>query len=151
MRHLNRALSTKDIIQCLQRHPNFMGCFPLDKIPTPTHYPSYAVVNTEKSGERGEHWVALLMEQHYCCYFDSLGLPILEEELQQYLRSTYDSVIYNKTPIQYLTSVMCGHFCIQFVQSVDSVESYDSFVQQFNLNPSELKQNDAIVLALFVK
>ena len=142
-----KALSTTDIIQHLQQHPSFGGCFPLDKIPPITHYPCSIVVNTEKAGEKGEHWVALFMERGLCCYFDSLGFPILEKELCQYLQRTYTSVIYNKTTIQDWSSELCGYFCILFVEQVNSVESYASFVQQFN--PYELKQNDVILHSLF--
>ena len=142
-----KALSTTDIIQHLQQHPSFGGCFPLDKIPPITHYPCSIVVNTEKAGEKGEHWVALFMERGLCCYFDSLGFPILEKELCQYLQRTYTSVIYNKTPIQDWSSELCGYFCILFVEQVNSVESYASFVRQFN--PYELKQNDVILHSLF--
>ena len=142
-----KALSTADIVQFLRRHPTFRGCFPLDRIPPLTHTPCSMVVNTDKSGGKGEHWVAVYMGDDCCCYFDSLGLPLLEEELHQFLGRYYKTATYNKTPIQHWSSVLCGYFCVLFVKCVDSVESFDSFVQQFN--KSELKQNDVLVRSLF--
>ena len=48
-----KVLSTTDSIQHLQLHPSFGGCFPLDKIPPITHFPTSIVVNTDKAGEKG--------------------------------------------------------------------------------------------------
>ena len=51
-------LGTDAIWAALKHHPTFAGCFPADKIPHVKSFPTAFIVNTEKYGEEGEHWVA---------------------------------------------------------------------------------------------
>jgi hypothetical protein len=74
-----KRLSTKDILQGLISDPYakryFLGVFPRDKVPRITKYPSSLIVNTDKQGERGEHWLAIYVDKYKNCeFFDSFGL-----------------------------------------------------------------------------
>ena len=105
-------LGTDAIWAALKHHPTFAGCFPADKIPHVKSFPTAFIVNTEKYGEEGEHWVAFYMEEDHCLYFDSFGVGVLEHPISSYLSNYYDSVIYSKIPVQDFTSVAFGYFCI---------------------------------------
>ena len=138
------GLSTNQVKRELKYEPGFIGCFPSDKIPPIRKYPCTFVINTEKSGHPGDHWVAIYMTQTITFYFDSFGLPVIEEDIYNYLRRYCKSVIYNKKCIQDVTSDACGMFCIAFIKKVYSLNSFNLFVNNFNFD--NLKENDIIVL-----
>ena len=135
-------LGTDAIWTALKHHPTFAGCFPADKIPHVKSFPTAFIVNTEKYGEEGEHWVAFYMEEDHCLYFDSFGVGVLEHPISSYLSKYYNSVIYSKIPVQDFSSVACGYFCIAFLVYVTCVNSYFHFLSQFNFD--KLKSNDVI-------
>ena len=137
-----KSLATNEIWNNLQHHSSFTGCFPADKIPHVKSFPTTIIVNTEKSDKKGEHWVAFYMEKDHCLYFDSFGLGVIEDDISLYLSNYYKSVIYSKNPVQDVSSVACGYFCIAFVQHVTCVNSYHDFLLQFNFD--KLKNNDVI-------
>lgn len=129
---------TDEIWSYLQNKKSFMGCFPSDKIPPICSFPATMIINTANSSSAGEHWVGLYMEEKLCLYFDSFGLPVLEKDIYNYLSQYYGNYVYNKIPIQDITSKACGLFCIAFVKSVYSLKSFYKFIQQFDAN----KNND---------
>ena len=132
------------IEQFLRIKKKFLGCFPCDQLPPfPNLLPKSMVVNTDKAGGSGEHWVALLLTKNECLYFDSFGLPILEESLLLYLRRHYISAVFSNTCIREYKSDRCGLFCIGFVQSVRDIYSYSSFIKMFDVKT--LEKNDHII------
>ena len=83
-----------------------------------------------------------MLDEGECFYFDSFGLPILEETLIKYLEPYYSLVTYSDLCIQHIESDKCGEFCILFVKHVNSKPIYENFLSQFNKN--NLLQNDLI-------
>ena len=123
---------------------NFLGCFPLDELPYfPQRLPATLIVNTDISTQNGKHWLALLLDKDKCLYFDSFGLPIVEELLLKYLEPHYNVVTYSDVCIQHFKSNKCGKFCILFVKHVNSKTTYEKFLYSFNHH--NLKENDFIV------
>ena len=137
-------LTTNQIWSYLESTPNFKGVYPCDAIPPFTQ--GSIIVNTDKKHEDGEHWVALYLEEDKCLYFDSFGVPVLEQSIFSYLNKRYDRVIYNKYCIQDVWSTMCGHYCIGFVKNVTSVGEFDRYVSNYDF--VHLKNNENIVLSL---
>ena len=133
-----------EIEDLLQTSINFLGYFPLDELPPfPQRLPSSIIVNTDISTERGDHWLALVLEEDECFYFDSFGLPILEETLIRYLKPYYNLVTYSDVCIQHIESDKCGEFCILFIKHVNSKSIYENFLSQFD--KFDLLKNDLIV------
>ncbi|KAL3076968.1 hypothetical protein niasHT_031225 [Heterodera trifolii] len=101
----------------------FIGVYPSDKIPLVLErqkrlrrYPHCMVVNTDREGTRGEHWIACYVP---CAkrieYFDSLGAAP-NPDLSAYLNK-FQHVQVNTHQIQFLSSDACGHFCVYFLAS----------------------------------
>ena len=101
-------------------------------------------INTDPAKAKGDHWVAMRMIKNKCFYFDSFGVPILDKEIKQFAKE-YDEVIYSNICIQDLTSVKCGEFCIAFINNVNSITSYEKFINMFY---PEIFINDSIVSIL---
>ena len=126
---------------------NFIGCFPLDDLPSlPQRMPVSLIVNTDISTRSGGHWLALVLREDECFYFDSFGLPILEQAIIKYLEPYYGKVTYSDVCIQHVQSTKCGEFCILFVKHVHSKSSYETFLSQFN--HIDIKKNDVILTSL---
>ena len=133
-----------EIENILQTSKNFLGCFAIDELPHfPWRLPISLIVNTDISTGNGVHWLALVMEGDECFYFDSFGLPILEENLIDYLDPYYNVVTYSDVCVQHIDSNKCGEFCILFIKFVNSKSTYEKFLSQFNL--FKIAENDDIV------
>ena len=141
---LKYGLSSNQIRKYLENVPRFLGCFPSDKIPVIDTYPSTIIINTAKSDHPGDHWVALHLRENVCYYFDSFGIPLIEDDIIKFLKKYYKKVIYNKMCIQDVTSIACGLFCIAFIKNVNTKESYSLFLNHFTFD--NLKENDHTVI-----
>ena len=127
----------------LAEDDQFLGCFPKNKLPPfPSQFPKSLIVNTDEASKPGKHWVALVLTNKKCFYFDSFGLPIVDFQILRFLKG-YEKVSYSNTCIQDVKSNKCGEFCIAFLQNVKSKKSYMEFVNKFDV--FNLKLNDEIV------
>ena len=121
----------------------FIGCYPHDRLPKFNGKQNCStIINMGDSGTKGEHWVAIKMTKQNCFYFDSFGLEIVEENIKKFA-CNYDKVLYSNLCIQDFRSEKCGHFCIAFLKSVNTVNQYDRFINMFD--DSYLYVNDFIV------
>lgn len=142
-------LSEDQIVTHLRSSRTFLGTFPRDKlprIPVKKRKNYSLIINTDKDGERGEHWRAVYLTPTTVEYFDPLGFPPLDQKLQRFLdkHSRGKGWQYCVTPSQHLLSNFCGYFCIKFIRSRDRGKSYKTFAGMFSNN---LLKNDKIVSA----
>ena len=127
----------------LKHDEYFMGCFASDLLPSfPNSFPKTLIINTKPSNMKGEHWVALVLKKKKCFYFDSFGVPILNDDILQFLQDYY-KVTYSDVCIQSVNSEKCGKFCIAFVKAVRSKQSYSEFLSNFNF--IDLSSNDLLI------
>ena len=139
--------SSIEIESYLKDQKGFLGCFASNDLPSfPKQLPASLIVNTHKKNQPGEHWLALVLTKQKCFYFDSFGVPIMEETIVSYLQQKYEKVTINNECIQHLYSESCGLYCIAFVKNVRSKTSFETFISKFNL--LDLLKNDNIVLNL---
>ena len=62
----------------LKKKKTFRGVFPADKLPTVPYWRVFSdayIVNTDPTGEPGEHWLAIWTRNRVCEVFDSYSLP----------------------------------------------------------------------------
>jgi len=86
----------------------FLGVFPKDMIPrTRTH--SCLIANTDKSNQKGTHWIAMYKDINICEFFDSYGRPPFKNK---YLGKNY---IYNNKILQSFNTYVCGEYCLYFL------------------------------------
>lgn len=90
---------------------NFLGCFPLDKLPCFNKIGSCFIANLDLSHMEGSHWVAVFFTSENCIeYFDTFGRPPPKEFHESFIVKNY-----NKKIVQSLTSDSCGHFCVFYL------------------------------------
>ena len=133
---------SSEIEHILRFNKNFIGCYPHDELPKiKSRCDCSIIINTAPSGANGEHWVAVRMTKNYCFYFDSFGVPIVNENIQRFVKK-YKKAIYSYKCIQDVRSEKCGQFCIAFINNVDSIKNYKKFLNMFD---TKLYLNDFIV------
>jgi hypothetical protein len=65
----------------------YIGTFPVDK--APLNKSGYMIVNTDPSGESGEHWIAIIVDSKHIYVYDSYGrdtkniLPLLVQKAKK--------------------------------------------------------------------
>ena len=136
----------ENIIWSTRLGHNFLGCFCSNRIPSPSKFPAAIIINEDRCGKKGTHWVALyIKKKDTVVYFDSYGkepIPKIKEYLNKF---THIAINYN--PFQSIFSQNCGYYCIYFVISMSqgmtfktilytlsSKSNPDSFVYHFVKN-----------------
>lgn len=102
--------------------PNFVGVFPLDKLPSKLVAPANFILNTHTHNLPGEHWLAVsYMKGGIVFAFDPFGIyyPRL---LQIYLNKLKRSrqVHYNNEPLQEIYEKTCGLYCLAWLIAINS-------------------------------
>ena len=95
-------MNSREIEKFLLSENNFIGCFAYNNLP---HFPKNSqvkvIINTGSVNTEGDHWVAMIITNKECFYFDSFGLPVLNQEIMKWLPKKYKSLIYSNICIQH--------------------------------------------------
>jgi hypothetical protein len=107
-------MNSLQIDRLLSHIPGFVGVFPADKIPDIVHYPASFVVNTDKSGKPGTHWLGIYMPNEKTIeYFDTFGREpsgAIKEFVGQ-----YENKKINHVRLQASYEISCGPHVIYFL------------------------------------
>ena len=103
----------------------------------------------------GTHWVALYVSNKTIIYFDSFGVEHIPTEIIKFIDNEQNSsatarnknIITNIFRIQACDSIMCGYFCIGFINFMFNGNSLTDYTSLFS--PKDLKKNDDIILKYF--
>lgn len=100
--------------------PNFVGVFPLNKLPQALRAPSNFIVNTDTHNLPGEHWLAVSYQKDGIVHvFDSFGFfyPNILRIYLNKLRRT-GPVKYNRVHFQRINEQTCALYCIAWLITV---------------------------------
>ena len=61
----------------------------------------------------GTHWIALFCNRNEIIYFDSFGVEHVPKEIKKFVGNK--NIKANIFRVQANNSVMCGYFCIRFI------------------------------------
>ena len=87
-------------------------------------------------------------------YFDSFGVEHIPKEIKEFINCPLSSALQNKKittnifKIQAYDSVMCGYFCIGFIDFMLAGKTLTEFTNLFP--PNNSKKNDDIILKYFM-
>ena len=90
------------------------------------------VINLDEYHDTGTHWVALYVNNKSATYFDSFGVEHTPKEIMKFLGNK--SIITNIFRIQAYDSVMCGYFCIGFIDFMFNGNNLTDFTNLFSPN-----------------
>ena len=89
--------------------------------------------------------MALYINFNNITYFDSFGVARIPEEVEKLENN--NSIITDIYRIQANNSIMCGYFCIGFINFMFKGKSLLDYTNAFS--PDEHKKNDKIILKDF--
>ena len=103
------------------------------------------VLNLDEYAEVGTHWIALFCRRSEIVYFDSFGVEHVPEEIKEFIGNK--NIKANIFRVQANDSVMCGYFCIGFIDFMLAGKKLTDFMSMFS--PYDFKKNDNIILSYF--
>ena len=104
-------LTNFEITKCYQDEPKFNGVYSRNNLPKIKD--GAYVVNLDKYKSKGTHWIVLYVNNNNVGYFDSFVVEYIPEESKKMLGNK--NIITNFYRIQAYDSIICGYFCIGFI------------------------------------
>ena len=93
----------------------------------------------------GTHWIALFCNKNTVIYFDSFGAKHVPKEIKEFIGNKIIKA--NTFRVQANDSVICGYFCIGFIDFVLSDKKLNYFTYLFSQH--DIKKNDNIISSYF--
>ena len=137
-------LTNHEISRYFEDELLFNGVFSRNNLPDLPRDGGY-VINLDDLGESGTHWVAIFVNGNRAIYFDSFGVEHLPREIKRFLRGK--DLMVNIYRVQDIRSILCGYYCIKFLDFMFDGKSLMDFTSLFS--PHDFKENEKIILRLF--
>ena len=127
-----------------ENEPRFNDVFSRDNLPKKIKDGAY-VINLDEHADTGTHWVALFCKKNEIVYFDSFGFEHILEEIKDFIGNK--NIKLNICRVQAKHSVMCGYFCIGFIDFMLAGKKLTDYTNLFS--PHDFDKNDQIILSYF--
>ena len=137
-------LTTFEIQKYYQNEPRFNAVYSRDNL-TKIKYEAY-IINLDEYSNIGTHWVALYVHNDDVTYFDSFGVEHIPKEIKTFINNK--NIKTNIFRMQAYDSIMCGYFCIGFIDFMLAGKTLTEFTNLFS--PNNFKKNDDIILNYFM-
>ena len=128
----------------LQNEPIFNGVYSRDNLPRIKD--GTYVINLDECSDIGTYWVALYVHNDDVTYFDSFGVEHIPKEIKAFINNK--NIKTNIFRIQAYDSVMCGYFCIGFIDFMLAKNTLTKYTNLFS--PNNFKKNDDTILNYFM-
>ena len=126
-------LTNFEIQEYYQNEPKFNGVFSRHNLPNSIKNGAY-VIDLDKYHDIG-----------IVTYFDSFGVEHIPKEIMKFI--IRKKIITNIYIIQAYDSIMCGYFCIGFINFMFNGKSLTDYTNLFS--PNDFNKNDEIILNYF--
>jgi len=125
------------------------GVFTENRLPNKVKRLESGIINYDDDGP-GTHWVCYYNDpkSNVIEFFDSYGLPP-SDKIRQYLRTSGKRIVFNDSQLQQFSSVMCGYYCVHYLQSRKKGKTPLDIINNFDLRPTNC--NKDLIRKLFVK
>ena len=137
-------LTNTEISDYYKNEPRFNGVYLRNNLPNKIKKGAY-VINLDEYENTGTHWVSLFVKTKYTVYFDSFVVEHIPKEINKFIRSK--EIKSNIFRIQAYDSIMCGYFCIEFINYMLKGKKLLDYTNLFS--PNEFKKNDRIIKRIF--
>ena len=122
--------------------PRFNGVYSRNNLPKTIKKGAY-VINLDEYENTGTHWVSSSLER--TIYFDCFGIEHIPKEINKFIvNSDIKSNIFR---IQAYDSIMCGYFCIEFINYMLKGKTLLDYTNLFS--PNGFKKNDRVIKRIF--
>ena len=133
-------------IQKDQNEPRFNGVYSRDNLPKIKDGASVIILDQYSDTET--QWVALHVQNNNngVIYFDSFSVEHNPKEIKTFIKNK--NIKTNISRIQAYDSIMCGYFCIGFIDFMLAGKTLTEYTNLFS--PNNFKKNDDIILNYFM-
>ena len=103
------------------------------------------VINLDSKNSNGKHWISIFFDRNKVIYFDSFGIEYIPQDV---LNKIWDKFVTRHIfRIQDNESMMCGFYCIPFIEYMLAGKTLLDYTNLFSLN--DYKKNDKIISKYF--
>ena len=100
------------------------------------------VINLDEYKLIGTHWVTFFVNDNNVTCFDRFGVEHIPKEIKKFKGNK--NIITNIHRMQAYDSIMCGYFCIGFIDFILKGKSLLDYTNLFS--PNDYEKNDKIIL-----
>ena len=137
-------LTNIEISEYYKNEPRFNGVYSRNNLPNKIKKGAY-VINLDEYENTGTHWVSLFVKANKVIYFDSFGIEHIPEEINKFIgNKKIKASIFR---IQAYDSIMCGYFCIEFINYMLKGKKLLDYTNLFS--PNDFKENDQVIKRIF--
>ena len=119
-----------EIQKYYENESRFNGVYSRDSLPNKIKDGAY-VINLDEYSDIGTHWITLHVKNNDITYFHSFGIEHISKEIIKFIGRK--NVIANIFRIQAYDSIMCGYFCIGFIDFMFKEKTLTEFTDLFYL------------------
>ena len=130
-------LTNFEIRAYYQNEPRFNGVYSRDNLQVKVKDGVY-LINLDDYSDIETHWIALYANKKTVTYFDSFGIEHISQEIRVFIADK--DIIASIYRIQSYDSIVCGYFCIGFINYMFMGKSLTDYTNLFS--PSNFKKND---------
>ena len=107
------------------------------------------IINHDEYADTDTHWIALFCKKNEIVYFNSFGVAYIPEEIKEFIKEFpgNKNIKANIFRIQENNSIMCGYFCIGFIDFMLAGKKLTDYTNLFS--PHDFKKNNDIILSYF--
>ena len=134
-----------EIQKYYENEPKFDGVYSRDNLPRIKD--GAYVINLDECSDIGTHWVSLWVNNsNNATYFHSFRVELILKRIKTLISNKNFKT--NVFRIQAYNSIMCGYFCIGFIEFMLKVKTLTENTKFFS--PNNFKKNDDIILNFFM-
>ena len=137
-------LTNFEIQKNCQNEPRFNGVYSRDNL-SKIKDGAY-IINLDECFDIGTHWIASYASNNNVTFFDVFEVEHIPKEFKTFINKS--TIVTNIFRIQECDSIMCGYFCIGFIDFMLSGKTLTNLTNLFS--PNNFKKNDDIILNYFM-
>ena len=145
-------LTNIELSEYYKNEPRFNGVYSRNNLPNKIKKGAY-VINLDEYENTGTHWVSLFVKANEVIYFDSFSVEHIPKEINKFIdndttkSNSLKRIKSNIFRIQAYDSIMCGYFCIEFINYMLKGKTLLDYTNLFS--PNDFKKNDRIIKRIF--
>ena len=136
-------LTNWEIMHYFKNAKGFNGVFSRNNLPKLKN--GACVINLDHSKNTGRHWIVIFMNSSEVIYIDSFAVKYIPKKIMERIKHKNSKTNIFRT--QDNNSIMCGYFCILFIEYILNNKTLTDFTNLFS--PWDFKKNDRVIKRYF--
>ena len=137
-------LTNIEINEYYANEPRFNGVYSRNNLPNKIKKKAN-VIKLDEYKNTGTHWVSLFVKARKVIYFDSFGIEHIPKEINKFIGN--NNIESNIFRMQAYDSIMCGYFCLEFINYMLKGKTLLNYTNLFS--PNDFKKNNRIIKRIF--